>query len=49
MEKQYGVIHEIGDYYDPKPLSDEDNKKINEQISPTKKDDPKKDVLHEKK
>ncbi len=39
MEKQYGVLHEIGDYYNPKPLSDEDNKKINEQLNPSKKDD----------
>lgn len=48
MEKQYGVLHEIGDYYDPKPLSDEDNKKINEQMNPPK-DTSKQNVIHEKK
>ena len=35
-EVKYGVIHEVGEYQDVKPLSDEDNKFINEQ---NKKDD----------
>ena len=35
---QYGVIHEVGEYQDVKPLSDEDNKFINEQ---NKKDESK--------
>ena len=37
-EVKYGVIHEVGEYQDVKPLSDEDNKFINEQ---DKKDEPK--------
>ena len=28
---KYGVIHEVGEYQDIQPLSDEDNKFINEQ------------------
>lgn len=32
-EKQYGVLHEIGDYYQPKKLSDDDNHRINEQLN----------------
>ena len=35
-EVKYGVIHEVGEYQDVKPLSDKDNKFINEQ---NKKDD----------
>ena len=30
-EKQYGIIREQGEYMDPVPLSEEDNKKINKQ------------------
>ena len=30
-EIKYGVIHEVGEYQDICPLSDEDNKFINEQ------------------
>lgn len=37
-EVKYGVIHEVGEYQDVKPLSDEDNKFINEQ---NKKDESK--------
>ena len=37
-EVNYGVIHEVGEYQDVKPLSDEDNKFINEQ---NKKDESK--------
>lgn len=40
--KQYIVLHEIGDYYQPQPLSEKDNKIINEQMN-------KKDSLEEKK
>lgn len=36
QDKQYGVLHEIGDYYQPKPLSPEDNRAINEQINGNK-------------
>ncbi len=32
-QKQYGVLHEIGDYYQPKKLTEEDNKAINEQMN----------------
>lgn len=28
---KYGVIHEVGEYQDIQPLSEEDNKFINEQ------------------
>jgi hypothetical protein len=38
MDKEYGVIHEIGDYYKPKKLSDEDNRAVNEQLNEEKKD-----------
>lgn len=44
-DKQYGVLHEIGDYYQPKKLDEEDNKAINEQMKKTaddNKDDDKK-------
>lgn len=27
---QYGIIHEVGEYQDVIPLSEEDNKKVNE-------------------
>ena len=37
-EKQYGVLHEIGDYYQPKKLSDDDNNRINEQLNTDDKD-----------
>ena len=37
-EVKYGVIHEVGEYQDVKPLSDEDNKFMNEQ---DKKDESK--------
>lgn len=37
-EKQFGVLHEIGDYYQPKKLSDDDNRKINEQLNTDDKD-----------
>ena len=37
-EVKYGVIHEVGEYQDVKPLSDGDNKFINEQ---DKKDESK--------
>ena len=37
--KQYGVLHEIGDYYQPKKLSEEDNRAINEQMNSRKNDD----------
>lgn len=37
-EKQYGVLHEIGDYYQPKRLSDDDNHRINEQLNTDDKD-----------
>lgn len=30
-EVKYGVIHEVGEYQDVQPLSEEDNKFINEQ------------------
>ena len=41
--KQYTVLHEIGDYYQPSPLSEEDNKRINEQVKQSEKDKSKKD------
>lgn len=34
-EKQYGVLHEIGDYYQPKKLNDDDNHRLNEQLNNT--------------
>lgn len=37
-EKQFGVLHEIGDYYQPKKLSDDDNHRINEQLNNTDDD-----------
>lgn len=30
--KEYGVIHEIGDYSAPRKLSEEDNQAVNEQL-----------------
>ena len=30
-EVKYGVIHELGEYQEVQPLSDEDNKFVNEQ------------------
>ena len=30
-EVKYGVIHEVGEYQEVQPLSEEDNKLINEQ------------------
>lgn len=33
MDKQYGVLHEIGDYSAPRTLSEEDNKTVNEQVN----------------
>lgn len=38
-KKEYGVIHEIGDYYHFKPVSKEDNEKLNEQFNSTKEKD----------
>ncbi len=32
-DKQYGVIHEIGDYSQFQSLNEEDNKTINEQVN----------------
>ena len=40
-DKQYGVLHEIGDYSAPRPLNDDDNRAVNEQMS--QQDDDKKD------
>ena len=31
-DKQYSVLHEIGDYYRANPVSENDNKIINEQL-----------------
>ena len=31
-EREYGVLHEIGDYSRPQELSKEDNKAVNEQL-----------------
>ena len=31
--KQYTILHEIGDYYHPVELNESDNKKINEQVN----------------
>ena len=37
------IGYEIGDYYQPSPLSEEDNKRINEQVKQSEKDKSKKD------
>lgn len=29
-DKQYGVIHEVGEFQDVKPLSEEENKLVND-------------------
>jgi len=31
--KQYGVLHEIGDYSQPQKLNEEENKQVNEQVN----------------
>ena len=36
-DKEYGVIHEIGDYFKPQKLNEEDNKAVNEQVKEEKK------------
>lgn len=38
-DKQFGIIHEIGDYSKFKPLSQEDNTAINEQVKDGKYSD----------
>ena len=49
MEKQYGILHEIGDYYQPKLLTNDDNKKINEQLNPNYKKNQEKPIHKNKK
>lgn len=29
-DKQYGIIHEVGEFQDVKPLTDEENKLVND-------------------
>lgn len=29
-DKQYGIIHEVGEFQDVKPLSEEENKLVND-------------------
>ena len=43
MDKQYTVLHEIGDYFQGKDLSKEDNAAFNEQQNKKKKEKEKKD------
>lgn len=42
-DKKYGVIHEIGDYSGVRELSEEDNKKVNQQILNEQKERESKD------
>ena len=42
-DKQYSVLHEIGDYYRANPVSENDNKIINEQLKDINKETDKKD------
>lgn len=37
--KQMSVLHEIGDYFEPKDLNAHDNRFVNEQMGLTKKKD----------
>ena len=39
--KQYTILHEIGDYYHPVELNESDNKKINEQVNQSNNTDNK--------
>ena len=43
VDKQYSVLHEIGDYYRANPVSENDNKIINEQLKHINKETDKKD------